>query len=243
MTRWLIRAAADAAGFVLERMRPQPGMLLHRWRDGEAAIGAFADDYAFLAWGLLELYEASFDVLYLQEAIALVDSLLLHFWDAKDGGFFQTSDDAADALSRRKSFTDGVIPSANSVGLMLLMRLNRITGNGGYERKAEAIAGLYPETATEHAIGYSYFLCAADFLSGPTHEVVIAGDLDAADTKAMLRALRARFLPGAVVILRPTGAAASALGRLAPFTAAQEPIGGKATAYVCTNFVCRLPDE
>jgi uncharacterized protein YyaL (SSP411 family) len=121
------------------------------------------------------------------------------------------------------------------------MRLNRITGNGEYERKAEAIARLYPRDAPERAIAYSWFLCGADFLSGPSYEVVIAGDPAAAGTQAMLRALRARFLPGAVVILRPTGAASSAIIRLAPFTAAQETIGGKATAYVCTNFLCRLP--
>jgi uncharacterized protein len=237
----LIGSAGEAARFILERMGGQHGRLLHRWRDGEAAIGGFADDYAFLAWGLLELYQAGFDVQYLEQAIELTDGLLRHFWDGAGGGFFQTADDAADSLPRRKSFTDGVIPSANSVGLMLLMKLNRITGNGEYERKAEAIARLFPKEAPEHAISYSWFLCAADFLSGPTYEVVISGDPEAPDTQAMLRAVRARLLPGAVVILRPAGAASSAIARLAPFTAAQEPIGGRATAYVCTNFVCALP--
>jgi uncharacterized protein len=237
----LVLSAGDAARFVLDRMRPRPGKLLHRWRDGEAAIDGFADDHAFLAWGLLELYQASFEVRWLEEAIGLVDSLLSRFWDEKDGGFFQTADDAADALPRRKSLTDGVIPSANSVGLMLLATLNRMTGNLEYQRKAEMIARLYPVETAARAMAYSWFLCAADFLSGPTFEVVIAGDPDAADTKAMLRALGARFLPGAVVILRPTGPAGSAISRIAPFTASQEAIEGRATAYVCTNFVCRLP--
>jgi uncharacterized protein YyaL (SSP411 family) len=235
--RRLIDAAQAAARFILDRMRQRPERLLHRYREGEAAIDGFADDYAFLSWGLLELYEATFDETYLEQAILLVDSLLGHFWD-DEGGFFQTADDAPDALSRRASFTDGVIPSANSVGLMVLVKLNRITGRFVYEQKAEDIARRYPPDASEHAIAYSFFLCAADLLAGPSREVVIAGDPKANDTRAMLRALRERFLPGTVVIFKPggpaSGAAAAPFLPVAPFTA-------KATAYVCTDFVCELP--
>jgi hypothetical protein len=237
----LVRSAEGAARFVLERMRPRGGRLLHRFRDGEAAISAFADDYAFLSWGLLELYEATFDVRFLRESIALVDDFMKHFWDAGSGGFFQTADDAPDAVARRISLTDGVLPSANSVGLMVLLKLNRITGNVEYEKKAEAILRLYPPDAATNAPSFSFFLSAADFSAGPSYEVVIAGDPEAEDTRAMLRALHQRFLPNAVILLRPTNVASPEIVTVAPFTAAQGAVKGKATAYVCRDFVCNLP--
>jgi uncharacterized protein YyaL (SSP411 family) len=222
-------------------MRPGGGRLLHRFRDGEAAIPAFADDYAFLSWGLLELYEATFDVRFLRESIGLVDEFVKHFWDAGSGGFFQTADDAPDAVARRISLTDGVLPSANSVGLMVLLMLNRITGNVEYEKKAEAILRLYPPDAAANALSFSFFLSAADFSAGPSYEVVIAGDPEGEDTRAMLRALHQRFLPNAVVLLRETNAASPEIVAVAPFTAAQGAVKGKATAYVCRDFVCNLP--
>jgi uncharacterized protein len=237
----LLAAAGEAARFILGRMRTAEGRLLHRWRDGEAAIPAFADDYAFMAWGLLELYEATFDASWLAEAIGAVETFLAHFWDPAEGGFFQGADDAGDELPRRKSFHDGVVPSANAVGLMVLARLNRITGRTEYEHRAEEIARLYPDGAADHAIGFSWFLCGADFLAGPTREVVIAGDPAAAKTREMLRALRTRFLPGVVAVLRPPGAAGDGIARLAPYTASQAPLDGRTTAYVCMDFVCRLP--
>ena len=167
-----------------------------------------------------------------------------HFWDAGSGGFFQTADDAPDmpgAVIRRKSLTDGVLPSANSVGLMVLLKLNRITGNVEYEKKAEAILRLYPPDAAANAQSFSFLLSAADFSAGPSYEVVIAGDPEAQDTRAMLRALRQEFLPSAVVLLRPTNVDSPEIIQVAPFTAAQGAVKGKATAYVCRDFACNLP--
>jgi uncharacterized protein len=237
----LVRAAEEAVQFLTRHLRTRDGHLLHRYRDGESAIPAFADDYAFLSWGLLELYEATFDVKHLQDAVALVDAFTARFWDASGAGFYQTADDAKDAPGRRKSFRDGVVPSANSVGLMLLLRLNRITGNIDYEKKAEALLRLYPPDAAAGALEFSNFLSAADFSAGPTYEVVVAGAPGSADTRAMLQALQERYLPNVVLIFRPTDTPDPPITKLAPFTAGQGAVNGKATAYVCRNFVCNLP--
>ena len=215
----LVQAAEAAARFITRQMRSADGGLHHRHRDGESAISGFADDYAFLAWGVLELYEATFDHAWLQECVALTEYFLEHFWDRESGGFFSTG--GGGEVTRRKSFTDGVIPSANSVGTLLLLKLNRMTGRLDYEVKAEQLLGLYPESASSDAFSFSFFLAAADFAAGPTFEVVVAGDPAAPDTKEMLHALRRSYLPNAVLVLKPSNA--------------------RATASVCRDFTCSLP--
>ncbi|HTZ50339.1 MAG TPA: thioredoxin domain-containing protein, partial [Spirochaetia bacterium] len=247
-----VSAAEDAARFVLRHLQ-KGGRLLHRYRDGQAAIPGFADDYAFFSWALMELYEATFETTYLQQAIHLMDTFSAHFWDRAAGGFFQTADDSGESGARRKPFTDGAVPSANSVALLVLLRLNRITGNQDYERKAETLIRQFPPDAAARPLEFSFFLSAADFSAGPSFEVVVSGAAGAPDTDAMLRALRTPYLPNAVVIFRPAGARAPDtsgrtgpppgpdITKLAPFTETQEAIDGHATAYVCQNFVCNLP--
>jgi uncharacterized protein YyaL (SSP411 family) len=237
----LVHAAGKAARFVLDRMSPG-GRLLHRYRDGEAAIPAFAEDLAFLAWGLLEHYEASFEVPSLKGAVAQIDALLAHHWDQGSGGFFRTADDA-EALpgGRSKPLHDGVIPSANSVALLVLLRLARITGNSDYQGKAESIIRLYPAEAVEDAYSHAVFLAAVDFAAGPTYEVVIAGDPEAEDTRAMVREIRRRFLPRKVLLFRPANVRRAEISEIAAFTDPLAMREGKATAYVCRNHACELP--
>ena len=142
---------------------------------------------------------------------------------------------------RRKSFTDGVIPSANSVAALLLQVLNRMTGRQDYQEKAEQLVRQYPRDAGAEAVSFSFFLAAADFAAGPTSEVVVVGNPDAPDTREMVQVLSRTYLPNAVVILKPVGAASDAIVRLAPFAASLQPVNGKATAYVCRDFTCSLP--
>ena len=236
----LIEAAATAARFVIGSMVGTDGALLHRFRDGVAGIPAFADDHAFLAWGMLELFEASFDPVWLEESLRLLDALVAGFWDDKNGGFFQTSGSAEKGIARTKSFTDGVIPSANAVALMLLVKLNRITGRTDFQEKAAALMRCIPAEATESAISYSHLLCAADDAAGPTAEVVIVGEPGASDVRDMLAAIRRVYAPNAVTIMKPSRGSAL-LDRLAPFTASLREVAGKATAYVCRDFTCALP--
>ncbi len=235
----LVEAADAAARCVRDRMLRPDGTLLHRFRDGEAAISGFADDYAFLSWGMLELYEATFDAGWLEQSLMLVDALIARFWDPESGGFFQTSG-SLEGIARRKSFTDGVIPSANAVGLMMLVKLNRITGKSEYQHTAEQLMRAFPGDPVESSISYSYFLCAADYAAGPSSEVVVVGSPEAPDTRAMIKALTRIYAPNAVVIFKPSAGAAP-LARLAPFTAPLHPVDGKATAYVCRDFACSLP--
>jgi len=238
----LTSSAAAAATFLLERLRTPAGRLLHRYRDGDAAIPAFADDHAFFAWGLMELYEATFEPRFLEASIALCDALLDHFWDDGEAGFFQTADDAAEKAPRRKSFTDGVLPSANSIGLLVLLRLNRMTGREGFQRQAERLIRIFPADAARHALSYTTFLRAVDFSIGPSREIVIAGDPAAEDTKTMTRALRERAPANSVLLLRPAddGQAVSII-RLAPFLRPLNAREGRATAYVCRDFACSRP--
>jgi uncharacterized protein YyaL (SSP411 family) len=234
-----VQAAVTAARFVTLHMRSSDGGLFHRHRDGESAMAGFADDYAFLAWGLFELYEATFDPTWLEECVRLTEHFLEHFWDQESGGFFSTAN--GEEVTRRKSFTDGVIPSANSVGVLLLLALNRMTGRLDFEEKAEQLLRQYPESAGADAISFSFFLAAADFAAGPPCEVVVVGDPDAPDTQEMLRVLSSGYLPNAVVILKPAGVASDPIARLAPYVSSLRQLNGKATAYVCRNFTCSLP--
>ena len=234
-------AARRAADFVLTRLRRPDGRLLHRFRAGEAGIAAYADDYAFLAWGLLELYEATFDVRHLRAARALTDDLLEHFWDEEGGGLFFTADDAEGLLVRQKDSYDGAVPSGNSVAMLVLLRLGRITGRAEYEQRAEAIGLAFAGTVGQAPLAHTQLLVALEFAMGPSYEIVIAGQPDADDTRAMLKALRTHYAPNKVVLLRPSGPGEPAIVRLAPFLKAHRPLGGKATAYVCEGYACKQP--
>jgi uncharacterized protein YyaL (SSP411 family) len=239
----LVAAAGRAADFVLHRMCPE-GRLCHRFRDGETGITAFAEDHAFLAWGLLELYEAGFEERYLLQALDVVQALVAHHWDAEDGGFFQTAADAPPLPGGRvKHLSDGVIPSANSVGLLVLLKLARVTGSVEYQRMAEAIMRLSGVRGAEDAYSHAFFLCAMDMAAGPFFEVVVAGNPDASDTRAMAREVRRRFIPRKVLVLRPTGDAEPPIVRIAPFTKPLSALNGRAAAYVCRDHACSLPTD
>jgi len=233
-------AAARAANFVLHRMVRDDGRLLHRYRDGEAALPAYAADYAFLTWGLLELYEATFELRYLERALALNAYLLEHFWDGENGGFYSTADDGEELLVRQKEIYDGAIPSANSVAMLNLLRLGRMTAQPDLEEKAAIISRAFSASVRQSPIAYTQLMLAVDFALGPSYEVVIAGKPGAEDTRMMLAALRAQFVPDKVVLLRPDGESPR-IARLAEFTQYQRSIDGKATAYVCRNYKCEFP--
>ncbi len=236
------QAAVAAADFVLRTLRRPDGRLLHRYREGQAAIPAHLDDYAFLVWGLIELYQATFAPAWLEAAVDLQRDMLALFWDEERGGFFFTAADAEQLILRKKEIHDGALPSGNAVALSNLLQLARLTGEPGLEERAWQVARSFSETIRQLPSGYTFFLGALDFAFGPGREVVIAGEPGKADTLRMLEALRSRFLPNKVVLLRPIGKEASAdIERLAPFVRNYESLGGKATAYVCLRHACQAP--
>ena len=235
------KAARRAADFLLDKMLRRDGRLLHRYRQGEAVIQGYVDDYAFLTWGLIELYEATFDARYLRQALSLTEETLKLFWDEKQGGLYFTGLDNEKLIARIKEIYDGAIPSGNSVAALNLFRLGRMTMRHELEEKAAKLMESFGETIGTSPVGFSQALIAADFNLGPTKEIVIAGELHHEGTEKMLSALGRRFLPNKVLLLHPEGEGEDAIERLVPFVKEQRKIKGMATAYVCENYRCKLP--
>ncbi|MFH0843853.1 MAG: thioredoxin domain-containing protein [Pseudomonadota bacterium] len=235
------QAARQGADFILHHLRRPDGRLLHRYRKGEAGVTANADDYAFLIWGLLELYETTFDSFYLATAIQLNEDMLRYFWDERLGGFFFTPEDGEGLILRKKEMNDGALPSGNAVAMLNLLRLSRFTGHIHLEEKASRISQVFSRELTQFPSGYTQFMVSLDFCLGPSHEIIIVGNRETTDTKEMVRTLQTRFIPNKVMILRPTGKESDPIDRLAASIRHHESIDGKATAYVCKNTTCHRP--
>jgi uncharacterized protein len=238
-----LEAAKKAAEFVLTTLRAQDGRLLHRYRDGEAGLSAHVDDYAFFIWGLLELYEASFDARYLQAALKLNTYFLEHFWDAESGGLYFTSDESEDLPVRKKEIYDGATPSGNSVAALNFLRLGRITANPELESKAALVGQAFSQSVNQMPSAYTMLLTAVQFALGPSSEVVISGRTGAEDTRLLLQELRRYFLPNKVVLLHSSEIQTPEIETIAPYTKNLKSIDGRATAYVCANFSCELPTD
>ncbi|MEW6145586.1 MAG: thioredoxin domain-containing protein [Thermodesulfobacteriota bacterium] len=233
-------SAKRAADFVLDKLRDSKGRLLHRWRDGEAGISGSIDDYSFFIWGLLELYESTFDIEYLKAALALQNEMNELFWDNKNGGFYFTSHDAEELISRQKEVYDGAIPSGNSVAMLNLLRIGRITGDSSYDEMAAKLAKAFSQSVEQAPMAYTQLLSSLDFAIGPSYEVVVAGDPASPDTKDMLSALRKKYVPNKVMLFKGNEDS-DGIAAIAEFTKGQSAIDGKATAYVCIDQVCNLP--
>jgi uncharacterized protein YyaL (SSP411 family) len=233
--------ACRAADFILGNMRKPNGRLLHRYRDGQAGLEANLDDYAFLVWGLIELYEAVFNTKYLKMALELTSDMVRHFWDEDNSGLYLTPDDGESLFVRKKEIYDGAIPSGNSVAMLNLLRLGHMTATSDLEEKAARIGSAFSRSVKQLLSAHTQLMVALDFGIGPCYEVVIAGKAQAEDTKAMIKALRTRFLPNKVVLLNPGGRESPEIAKLAEFTKSQSSIDGRATAYVCMNYNCKLP--
>jgi uncharacterized protein YyaL (SSP411 family) len=235
------KAAIRAADFVLRNMRRRDGRLLHRYRHGDVAIPAKLNDYAFLIWGLIELYEATFEVGYLQTALDLNRDLLIHFWDDNGGGFYMTADDDEKLLIRPKEIYDGALPSGNSVAMLNLIRLGRISGRYDLEEKAIQIGRAFSGIIAQSPSAHTQLMMAVDYAAGPSYEITLVGHPGRADTSAMVQALRKTFTPNKVVVFRPIAEDTPDITRIAEFTKTHVSIDDKATAYVCRNHACTEP--
>jgi uncharacterized protein YyaL (SSP411 family) len=233
-------AAEKAADFIFKHLRKPDGRLLHRYRDKEAAISGNLDDYAFLVWGLIELYEATFEARHLQAAINLNEVMLRHFWDEAAGGFFFSPDDGEVLIMRKKEIYDGALPSGNAVAMWNLLRLSRFTAESSLEERAAKIGRTFAKAIKQFPSAYVQFMVAVDFAGGPCYEVVIIGHPEARDTQKMLRALGRRFSPHTVTLFRPTVGSAE-IDSVADYLTDHESLDGKATAFVCTEFTCKTP--
>jgi uncharacterized protein YyaL (SSP411 family) len=223
---------------VLAELRSD-GRLLRAYRQGKAHLTAYSSDYAFLIAGLLNLYEATFETRWLDEAIALTDVLTEHYYDEHGGGFFFTADDAEELLARTKNPGDGAIPSANSVQALNLLRLSTLLGREGYRARAEGVFRAFKPAAERSPASFESLLCAVDFYHGQPKEVALVGDPADAATRALVRTVYDRFLPNKVVALSPGGPGTA--GGVIPLLKAKTPVGGQPTAYVCQNHRCGRP--
>ncbi|MFP5221377.1 MAG: thioredoxin domain-containing protein [Acidobacteriota bacterium] len=233
----LAGAAGRAADFLLARLRDPSGALLHRYRDGEARIPANLDDHAFLAWGLLELYQATFDLGWLQASLDLTDQMIERFQDAENGGFFFTAHDAETLLVRQKEFFDAALPSGNSVAMLVLAKLSRLAARHDLAERAALLSRSLGQTVERAPSGFTMLLCGLDFAFAPGADVVLSGP-DDASLEPFLEAVRSRYLPSTLILKRDPG---GELASLAAYTAGMCPLDGKATAFVCRDGRCEPP--
>jgi uncharacterized protein len=236
-----VDAAAGAMNFIFERLHLD-GRLMRSYRrteEGREAVKhlGFCDDYAFVLEGCLALYEATFDVAWLERARRTADECIRLFADEAAGGFFSTGSDAEALVRRPKELQDNAVPAANSVLALELQRLAHFTGDFDYERRAVGCIRLMRDFVVRSPLAFGHLLGAIDFYTSGTAEIVILGRPDAPDTEALLEPVRSQFMPNKVLIVSEDAAEA---GRI-PLLEGRSRIDGRATAFVCRNGTCDLP--
>ncbi len=235
-----VETASDAAAFVWDHLRDADGRLLRSWRAGAGRVPAFADDHALLAGALMTLYETTSEIRWFVAARELCDRLIELFHDPGGGGFFQTGSDAEGLVVRPKDLYDNAVPSGNSAAAESLLRMGLFTGDASYERAGASALRLILDVMTSAPSGSGQALSALDLYLGPSYEVAITGEPDAADTRALVdEVVRTTWRPNIVMAVAspddPRGA------RTVPLLEDRPQRDGSPTAYVCQRFVCRLP--
>ena len=232
-------AAVKAADFILNNLLDEEGKLLHRFRNGEAGITANLDDYAFTVAAFIDLYETTFDLRWLKYAIRLNDILLKHFHDDINGGFFFIPDDGEKLIVRQKEIYDGAIPSGNSVALLNLMKIGRITGNSNLEDKAFKIAGYFSDQINKMPSAFTQSLVGLEYAMGESLEIVIVGERNDKTAIEIMVYLSRAFIPNKIILLKEPSD--TELKNIAPFTEQQIQIDGKTTVYICRHYTCEKP--
>ena len=235
------QAAERAVNFIVKNLRREDGRLLARYREGEAMYPAYALDYACLIWGLIELYQAGMDAGFLELALELNRDMERYFWDEEKGGFFLYGNDAEELLARPKEIYDGAIPSANSVAILNLLRLARLSGENALEEKAARAIEYFAGSIRQAPGGHSLFLTALFNYQQPGQEIVIVGDATDSSTKSMLQLVNQRFLPTSLLVFKDISNPQVNLEAIIPFIRDMTAADGQSTAYVCSGFTCQQP--
>ena len=231
-------AAKRTVEFIFDRMF-RDGFLFHVYKDGQAKHLGYLDDYAFLAVGLLDIYEALFDRSALERAIELTEIMLREFWDESGGGgFFYTGKSHEPLISRAKPIFDASIPSGNSIATQLLLRLYPITGNEDYRTRAEVVLRSYHDAMASQPFGFAHMLCAMDQYLHPAKEIVVVGNRDDSRTVDLIREIHRFYLPDKILQLFPPD---SPPENVSPLLRGKHQIDGQPTVYVCENFTCSAP--
>ena len=236
-----IKQAENSAQFILKNLTDKNGRLLKRYRNGKSGIDSHLDDYAFFIWGLLELYETTFNTIYLSEAIKLSEIMVSEFWDTENGAFFLGSNNSEKLIVRAKTGYDGAIPSGNSVAAMNFIKLNRITGETKWVEISDKIFMTFSKEINNTPTAFSYMLNGFLFESNEPKEVVVVGSGKDPETKLAIEKIKSIYIPSKVIIFKDTDDKSNKLTPLAKWTMTQESIDDKTTFYVCRDFACKIP--
>jgi len=237
-----LAAAESTAQFLRSHLYdPQSKRLWRSYRERSATVDGFLDDYTGLIDGLLELYAADFDIGWLQWAVALEEKQDELFWDSQPGGYFDAASGDSSLLARTREAYDGAEPSPNSRAAMNLLHLAQITDRDDWREKARRTLASFGALLASNAEAIPAMASALDFDLAHKRQVLIAGVPGAADTRALLRLVNERFLPNKILLLADDSSGQQQLARWLPFVADVRRIQGKATAYICDNYACKLP--
>jgi hypothetical protein len=234
-----VDAARRSVDFILEHLKKPGPRLYRRYRDGEVVYPGYLDDYTNFIWGLIELYEATFEVSYLEEALGLNQVMIDLFWDETYGGFFYSGKDNEVLIKQSKEIYDGAIPSSNSVAALNLVRLGHITGDRDLVNRAERLTGTFAKRIKAYPSAYTQFLAALDFMIGPSREIVIVENKNGGSSRAMIETIHAHFLPNEVLLLRPSGQAGEEITAVAPFVKELQSADDQPVVYICEGHSCQ----
>jgi len=239
--RYLERAEATTRFLKRRLFDSKTGKLWRSYRGSGVSVSGFLDDYTDLIAGLLDLYQADFDVRWLSWAVSLQEKQDWLFGDDKDGGYFDVGASDTSLLSRTREAYDGAEPSPNSTAVMNLLRLAQFTDRAAWRDKAQKAISAFAARLQSDPDAVPALASAVDFRLAQKKQILIAGDPTSKDTRELLRLVNARFLPNKVLLLADGGAGQRQLAAWLPFVAGTHRIKGRATAYVCENYVCKLP--
>jgi hypothetical protein len=226
------KTATRNAEFLLSNLQ-RDGRLLRSWKDGQARLNGYLEDYAFLIDGLLSVYEATFDPGWISEAERMAAFLVGNFWDAGSRSFYLTAGDHETLIHRPKDLYDSAMPSGNSGAAHALLRLAEFTGNSSWADFSRSILAGMADAQANHPSAFSNYLCALDFLLASPKQIAIVGDPAAGETRSLLREIFTRYLPNKVV------ACGDAEGVFLLKNRTKK--GGRTTVYVCRGYVCQAP--
>jgi uncharacterized protein len=237
-----LETATRAAKFIRANLYDDKSKLLFRnYREGPSNTEGFADDYAFVIQGILDLYEAAFDFEWLKFALELQATQDRLFFDEKNGGYFSTSGTDKNVVLRMKDDNDSAEPAASSVAALNLLRLAQLRNNKEFNDRARKTLHAFAPTLSHFASAMPQLLVALDFSLSKPRQVVIAGKPDASETKALFQEVHRHFMPNKVLMLADGGEGQKFLGENNEAFPAISPIDGKPAAYVCENFTCKAP--
>jgi len=239
--RYLERARATAEFIEAHLYDSKKGKLWRSYRAGSPSVDGFLDDYTDLIVGLLDLYQAGFDVHWLQLGVSLQEKQDQLFGDDKDGGYFDVGSSDPSLLSRTREAYDGAEPTPNSTAAMNLLRLAQFTDRTGWRDKGQKVISAFGARLASDPDAVPALASALDFRLGQTKQILIAGDPSSQDTHELLHQVNTRFLPNKILLVADGGVGQQQLARWLPFVAGARRLKDRATAYVCENYVCKLP--